>query len=581
MPAHLPPPTSEVQLTPPSTAVNQEADRRRGTEGIFTVTRDQSDGASLPMLLAVSGTIIVANCLIGIFAPIMAGLDDEIAVLDTLWRIVAGQLIGIDYHTYGVGPYLVGTLLWHWLGPHSLLMRFSITLFCLAIAVCGCVVAKRNLPGRSDLALLFCLTLAFQLSAPTIYPDETLLSIAGFHDRLVDGALAVLFLQAFGYAPQSRYAGVIDAALTAFLLNVLFLTKISGLVLGLGIVSTGCLSHRCARARVVSLCLAVLAFVAMTVAEFTATGLQFAPLIQDYEFAARSRLAYSFYDLARGLAFPPLAGSVALLLLFAAGHAAGERRIDALQICLLVGSYAACQFALKMATDFGPSTSLAPAAVASLAGCLGTKPIVGLTDDTGRKRWSSAFSRLGKISVRDAIPFLIFAWVLLPQVLSSLIGIFVGSLIAFGIEASYVVDGGKGIKFTLLNPRRAGVGQFESSLNDAASALVSLNLDREPIANLDFPNPFPVLLLAPPPKGVHAWVFWGFKMPRGAVLRWQDVIGDACVVTLPARPNMQEMAGPLADTVRPKLAADFKIVYRDELWTIYRQAQGCTAASEP
>src|SRR5262249_28400020 len=110
------------------------------------------------MLLAVSGTIIVANCLIGIFAPIMAGLDDEIAVLDTLWRIVAGQLIGIDYHTYGVGPYLVGTLLWHWLGPHSLLMRFSITLFCLAIAVCGCVVAKRNLPGRSDLALLFCLT---------------------------------------------------------------------------------------------------------------------------------------------------------------------------------------------------------------------------------------------------------------------------------------------------------------------------------------------------------------------------------------------------------------------------------------
>jgi hypothetical protein len=165
--------------------------------------------------------------------------------------------------------------------------------------------------------------------------------------------------------------------------------------------------------------------------------------------------------------------------------------------------------------------------------------------------------------------------------MGSLVGFFVGSLVSFGIEASYVVSAGKGINFTLLKFPRRGVGEYESSLNHAVSAIASLNLDREPIASLDWPNPFPVLFLAPPPKGVYAWSFWGINGPEGTVLTWQEIIGDACVVTVPARPNSPQLANPLADMVRPKLAADFKIVYRDELWTIYRRTQGCTTAPGP
>jgi hypothetical protein len=412
---------------------------------------------------------------------------------------------------------------------------------------------------------------------PTIYPDDTALSMAGFYNRLVDAALAILFLQTFG-EPQHRQPSAIEIALTAFLLNVLFSTKVSGLFLGLAILLAGCLSRRDAFARIMNLCAVLLAFMAIAAAEFAATGLEFIPVIQDYELAARARMTHSFYDFARGIAFWPLASSVALLLLFAVGHGARERRIDALRLCLLIGTYAACQFALKMATDFGASISLAPAAVASLAGCLGAKPIAWPPDGFNSAQRRLAFSRLGKISVRDAIPFLIFAWVLIPQMMGSLAGLFVGSLVLFGIETSYVVSAGKGINFTLLKFPRSGIGEYERSLNGAVSAIASLGLEHESIANVDFPNPFPVLFLAPPPRGVYGWSFWGFNAPEGTVLKWQEIIGDACVVTVPARPNIPGLAGPLADMVRPKLAADFKVVYRDELWTIYRRTQGCTAA---
>jgi len=562
----------------PDSACRETALARQAT---LAMNGGNLDGPSLRMLLAVSATIVIANFLIGIFAPITTGLDDEIAFFDTLWRIVAGQRFGIDYHTYGFGPYQVGALLWHWLGPHYFVMRISIALFCLAIAACGCIVTKRRLAHRPVLAWLFCVTLAFQVSSPSIYPDDTALSIAGFYNRLANSTLAILFLHTFGGEQRSRSWNVTDVALTAVLLNILFLTKISGLAVGFVIFFAGCLLQRLTFLRILSLCVALFAFVAITVAELKIAGIEYLSLMQDYELAARARLTYSFYHLAKTLAFFPFASSVALLLFLAVAHAMGERRVDALRICLLIGSYAVCQFALNITTDLGGSIWLAPAAVASLAGWPGAQPMARPADVLDRKRPTFSFSQLTEISLRDAIPFLIFAWVLIPQVVGSLVGLFVGSLVSLGIESSYVVGQGKGIKFTVLEFPRAGVGEYESSLNDAASAIASLNLDRQVIANLDFPNPFPVLFLAPPPKGVHAWFFWGFIMPRGTVLQWQAIIGDACVVTMPTRPISPRIADPVAEMVRPKLAVDFKTVYRDDLWTIYRRTEDCNSVPGP
>ena len=78
------------------------------------MSRGKSGGALLRMLLSFSVLIVVANCLIGIAAPISAGLDDEIVFFDTLWRVVAGQRVGIDYHfPLALGAFQVGALLWN------------------------------------------------------------------------------------------------------------------------------------------------------------------------------------------------------------------------------------------------------------------------------------------------------------------------------------------------------------------------------------------------------------------------------------------------------------------------------------
>lgn len=159
----------------------------------------KSDGSLVRECVTLSATIIIANFFIGIASPTLADIDDEITFLDMLWRSVVGQRVGIDYHDpLGFGPFQLGALLWGLLGPHYYVMRLAITLFSLSISLCGCIVADRTLARRSDLALLFCATLAFQLSAPSAFKSSnTSLSMAGFYNRHIVSALAVLFLLAF------------------------------------------------------------------------------------------------------------------------------------------------------------------------------------------------------------------------------------------------------------------------------------------------------------------------------------------------------------------------------------------------
>ena len=245
--------------------------------------------------------------------------------------MVVGQVISIDYHDpMGSGPYQLGALLWHWLGPHYYVMRLAIALFSLSIAFCGCIVAQRTLARRADLALLFCVTLAFQLSAPTAYEfSPPSLGMGDFYNRHIMSGLAVLFLQTFGGRPiSSTRENAIEVALSAFLLNIMFLTKISGFLLGLMILLAGCLLQGRTAHRFLSLCAAVLLFATITTIEFKATGLELLPIIQDYALAAHVRLAYSFHDLARGVVSWPLVSSVTLLVLFAVSQRLGELRLE-------------------------------------------------------------------------------------------------------------------------------------------------------------------------------------------------------------------------------------------------------------
>jgi hypothetical protein len=536
---------------------------------------------SLQTSLFFSATIIISNFVIGTSVPIVTDLFDEINFFDRVWRVVAGQVISIDYHDpMGSGPFQLAALLWHWLGPHYYVMRLAIALFSLTIAFCGCIVAQRTLARRADLALLFCVTLAFQLSAPTVYEFKpTSLGMGEFYNRQIMSGLAVLFLQTFGTKSiSSTRENAVDVALTAILLNIMFLTKISGFLLGVMILFAGCLLQGRTVHQLLSLCAAVLVFAAITTIEFKATGLELLPMVQDYTLAAHVRLGFiqSFHELAWGLVSWPLVISLTLLVLFAVSQRVGERRLEFRRIVLIVATYAACQFALNMTNAADPSWWLAPAAMASLVACKDAKPFAW---QAGRLEswWRRVSFSLAEISFRDAIPFLTFVLVLTPHVLGSIAGVALGALVSLGIKTPYVVTAGKGVGFRSSGPELG----YAKTLNDAVKAIASLNLDHEVILNLDHSNPFPVLFLAPPPKGkgIYRWSDLGLKGPQGAVLESQEVIGDACVVTIPKNRAYSVLTAPLVDIVRSKLVSDFIIVYEDEFWSIYRRTNDCVGVN--
>src|SRR5262249_16855249 len=192
-------------------------------------------------------------------------------------------------------------------------------------------------------------------------------------------------------------------------------------------------------------------------------------------------------------------------------------------------------------------------------------------------RWQSFdLYRLGEVSLREVAPYLVFILVLSRQILGSMLGVGVAVSKALGITPPYIITAGRGVSLWVYPE-----GAYEKSLNDAAKVIASLKLDHEVIANLDFSNPFPVLFLAPPPKGNYVWFDWGYNIPHHTVLNWYDVIGDACVVTIPAVPFDGEAKHRLLDVVRSKLDGDFEVVYQDGSWSIYRRSHDCGSELRP
>jgi hypothetical protein len=535
-------------------------------------------GSSLLLKLFLwSAIIIIVNFLIGAFADVSGDAVDEKLFFDTLWRVVVGQRLGIDFlYPIGIGPYELGALLWHWLGPHNYIMRLAITLFNLSIAFCGCVVAERTLARRPNLALLFCVTLAFQLSAPTTGNGGLFeLSLSEYYNRQIISALAVLILQTFAGGPiSSNRQHASEVAVAAWLLSIMFFTKISGFVLGIMILFAGCLLPGRITYRLLSLCAVTLACAAIIAIELEATGLDFLALVHNYALAAHARLIFSLHQIITAMVSWPFLGSIALLVLFAASRGLGELSVDEFwSIALIIGIYIVCQHALNLTNWGDPNMELAPAALVSLAVCMSGKPAA--QNKGGRESWWQRFAPLAvaKISVRKVILLLIFLIVLVPQIMSSIFGVYYGVSVSLGIKTPYVVTAGKAISF-----RSPVTDSLDRSLNDAIFAISSLNLGGEAIANFDIANPFPVLFSAPPPKGIQ--VFWELDMsvPRHAAQEWQNVIGDACVVTIPAQPFYPRTTHGMTDIARLKLANDFKLVYQDAWWSIYRRVKDCATA---
>jgi hypothetical protein len=398
--------------------------------------------------------------------------------------------------------------------------------------------------------------------------------MAEFYNRQIVSCLAVIFLQTFGggLRPFSARETAVEIALAGLLLNFMFLIKISGFVLGLMILLAGCLLPGHTIRRLLNLSATLGVFGALSTIEFWVTGLEFIPVLRDYELAANARVTFSFTRVLSGMIAAPLVNSVALLLLFSVSQNADEARVSFRTRGLIIGSFAACQYALNMTNSSFPGMGLAPAAVTSLVACMCVKAVSQLPN-TFESWWRKLTpSRLAYGPLREAIPLLIFALVLAPEVVASLIGIGSSTVVSLKLKATYVVTAGKGLSFKVVNYNEA------RQWNDAVTAIASLNLGHNAIINLDHANPFPVLFLAPPPKGIYRWDDFGYKLPGGAVLKWQDVIGDACVVTIPVNAFDNDVKRRLVDVVQSKLAIDFEVVYQDELWSIYRRTGDCGTA---
>ena len=519
--------------------------------------------------------IVIGNFVVGVLTPITLGPQDDMMFMDQVWRYVQGHHLGTDFHNpIGFGPFQVAAILWRLLGPQYYVLRASADLFALLIVLCSCVVAKRQLRNAPGLAAVFCLTVAFEASGPSTYGWLHDFGMSLFYDRLLMSAFSVLFVQSFANDFDSRQErDYIDHFTAAFLLNILFLVKISGLVLGLPIMVVGRVVRGRFSRSLVDIASILLFLAVMVAIDFVITGTSFSAVIHEYRLAAQAKTgSFSVVYALRVASTWPIRAVVVLMVLYAVSRPASDRGGNLWRCFFIIATFWACQVALDLSNGSPALLDLAPAAAIA---------IVTWTDTAEtRVFWERMWSRLDprrldQISVREVIPLLLIALVLVPEALSSLRALKLDYSISGGTARPITVTANKGITLELLlsNP---GFTDFALSINPAIQAIESLGAGRDKIANLDFTNPFPALFLSPDPKGVSVFWDFGINEPIEYQPTWQEVIGDACIVTEPKH-GILDLSKPLIDAVQPHLTSAFTLVYEDDSWKIWKFRGGCDA----
>ena len=529
----------------------------------------------LVLILLLPTLIVLGNFVVALLTPLTAGTDDDMTLIDSVWRLVQGQHLGQDfYDPKGFGLFQVAALLWRLLGPHYYVMRVSADLFALVLVICSAIVAARQLRPMAGLAALFCITVAFVASGPSLYGMNEYFGLTVIYDRPLVAGLLILFVQIFARDLDHQDHRYIDYLLSAFLLNLLFLAKISGLAVGLAILVAGMAFRGPLRRSLIAICMVLLVLVIMIAIEFIASGTSFYGVIKEYHLAAEGRVGpvsvQTVLWFARRL---PVLGVVAAMTLYAVSRPSRDGDKDVLWRCLyIIGCYWACQVVLNMSNGSAADlVSLAPGAGVAIV--TWTEPVeAGAFWD---RLWTKLhLRRLDQVSARQMIPLLIFAAVIGPEAFAGIRALKIDYAISSGSAKAVTVTANDAIRLKILTNTYAGAAI--PYLNGGIHAIKALGLNRETIANLDDNNPFPALFLAPDPKGV--WVWWDFSpqtnVPVGYKPSWQEVIGDACVVMEPTRPTRYYSA-PLIKAVAPHLATAFTLVYQDDIWKVWKRNGGC------
>ena len=100
----------------------------------------------LALTLFLPVAIVIGNFVIAILTPITWAPEDDMTLIDPVWRLVQGQHHGTDFHDpIGFGFLQVAAVAWRLLGPHYYVLRAATDLFALVIVLCGSIVAIRRL----------------------------------------------------------------------------------------------------------------------------------------------------------------------------------------------------------------------------------------------------------------------------------------------------------------------------------------------------------------------------------------------------------------------------------------------------
>ena len=103
------------------------------------------------------------------------------------------------------------------------------------------------------------------------------------------------------------------------------------------------------------------------------------------------------------------------------------------------------------------------------------------------------------------------------------------------------------------------------------SLLRAAGADGGRVANLDFNSPFPILLDAPPPKGVLFCLHLNRHLGPANAGDAGLVLGDAQWLMIPRLPYMQETTALLLEALAAHLDAQWTPVASNDLWTLLRR----------
>lgn len=527
------------------------------------IVRDGTDRL-LRQALGLSVAIVAADFVISATAPTTVFPYDNLMFLDCVWRIVEGQRDGIDfYNPMGFGLFHVGAWLWRIFGAGNFVIALTGAVYAAIIVICGTIVGVRRLDRAPAVCLLICAILAFVASAPTAYGWSVFaVSLSGFYNRLSVAAIGALMLQCFTSC-RPRDLRLSEAVITAILLTVLLSAKISALGLGFVTIAAGLLGTEAGAATDVRtwrhLAVIALLFAAMTAGMLVITDIRPGTLLGEYREAAHARRILAMGDAAIRVAHS-WGALLAVVLLAVPGMSQIRAGIIGVRRCLaLILTFAIVQLALNI-TNTQPATFfVAPFCAAALLAFAATR-----RDGDWR-------AGRGKTILLLAV----CALVLVPQLVSALVGAGLAVASATGSLHPVVVTGGGRLAVPVKNfiDSDAPTETYGRAINDGLAAINALGIGGEKIASLDYANPFPVMLGAPPPVGVPVVWAIGYMEPIDTVPGPRALFGDACIVMAPVKPvNVIEgSANFVAAAAAPWLAKSFVLIHADDNWKIYRR----------